>query len=204
VPDPVNMAHKPDSGKVDEHWLDRHDGDRWSHEQRRPSAREWAREEAMRDWFGEDRGRMEILARQRPAAPIGVAVGEIMKEIRGSGGGLLDEIRAAWPTLVGEAIARQTLPRALAERCLSIEVSDSIWMYVLRTMHHSVILARVSEFTGEAVNRIRFTPHGRDGGWKGERGTRHAELGTRSAEGGGRKATRRTASPWGRAPDVER
>lgn len=159
------VAHTLDgNGKappLNPNWLDRRDHRERSHYGRTPSRRERERERLLRDWFGPERGAMEIMAHQSPCRALGEAVGEV---ISGLGLGRHVEFCAIadhWVELVGADIAQQARPVALRARRLDVEVSNPSWMYVLRTVHAKQIEQRVKEFTNDRIAAVSFVPEGR-------------------------------------------
>ncbi len=146
---------------LDAHWLDRREHRNWSHYGRTPSRRERERERLLRDWFGPERGSMEIMAHQSPSLSIGEAMTEVMSGL-GLGRHLeFTGIEENWPDLVGPDIARQARPIALREKRLDVEVNNPSWMYVLQTVHGKQIEKRVRDFTEGRVTTVSFVPQGR-------------------------------------------
>lgn len=90
---------------------------------------------------------------------IGAAVD---RELRRSGDGrahALAEITAAWPTAVGDTVARNAWPlRVGRDGTLHVATSSSTWAFELDRLAPDV-LARLSERLGEAAPRtLRFRP----------------------------------------------
>ena len=141
---------------MDDNWLQRKDNRQRRHEARRPSARERAREELLRDWYGDYAGRQEIGAHQPDAAAIGNVLTEVMREMLPAGSGLLWQIQAAWPELVGAEIAKHAFPVAVWDRRLDINVPEAPWRYVLESAHKKTILDRVKTLTNGQVCDVRL------------------------------------------------
>jgi len=159
---------KADNGKTnvpapgqDPYWMESRDRAARTHFGRRPSSREYAREDLMRVWYGEDEARLEITARRRPARPVGAAVDKIMGSFNLGPSLLLADLIKAWPTLVGVDAAKHSRPAIVKEARLQIEVFDAPWRYVLETMHKKSIQAKVREFTADRITEIQFIAAGR-------------------------------------------
>ena len=121
----------------------------------------------MRDWYGADVGRGEIRAHRRAAEPIGKAVDKVLGRLGMTPHVLMGELQEHWVEVVGADIARQAVPVAIRGNCLDIEVSNSAWMFELRTMHEPTIRARVREFSKGKLTPVRLVPHGRRGRFEG-------------------------------------
>lgn len=143
------------------HWMDRREHRDWSHFGRTPSRRERGREQLLKDWFGEDLGRLEIVERQRPAEHVSGALDEVFRKFGMHSQVLIHDIQAKWAELVGADIAAQSAPIQIRGNRLLVEVVNSSWMYVLNTMHRQDICTRVRDFTDGSVNNVTFVPPGR-------------------------------------------
>jgi hypothetical protein len=126
---------------------------------RRASWKEFQRETAMRDLFG-DMATLEIEAKQRPAQHISEVV---MKAVKGFDvkqkvglSVLLDE----WPELVGDAIASTAKPAVIDGTQLRIEVNHASAMFVFEHQMKDEILAKVQTVC-KNIKSIRFIPAGR-------------------------------------------
>jgi hypothetical protein len=67
---------------------------------------------------------------------------------------LVQQLRAEWPVLVGDEIARRTQPQALANGCLQVTVDNSPWLHEM-TLRAPDVAARVGAAFA-AVRSIRF------------------------------------------------
>jgi len=149
------------SHQSSEFWLDCEDRRNYTHAWRFPSRRERRRQQVMLDWFGLDRGKVEIMARRSPAVSMQNSLDALMCELGQSREVWLEKVRDNWPELVGSEIARRTEPVALKQDCLEIEVNHSTWLYELRTRLSEKLTRRLNEFTEGRVNNLRFLPGGR-------------------------------------------
>lgn len=141
---------------TDDHWLQRRENRQRRHEARRPSARERAREELLRDWYGDHAGRHEIAGRQPGATAIGDMLTEVMRDVLPAGSGLLWQIQAAWPELVGAEIAKHAFPVAVWNRRLDVTVPEAPWRYVLESAHKKTIVERIKTLTAGQVCEVRL------------------------------------------------
>lgn len=142
-------------------WLQRRANRGKTHFARRPSRREQARERLLKDWYGSDRGRIEIMARQSHGRPIAGVVGEILANMPRNEPALLERLRQHWPELVGRDVAAQTRPAALDHGWLQIEVANSTWRFILEREHKSSVDKRLRAFAEGRLTGIRFVPAGR-------------------------------------------
>lgn len=127
---------------------------------RQPTRREYRRAETMLDWFGPELGRNEILARQPPAQAVGEIVDRALSRFKPAIPPALLMVQDAWTTLVGVDAARRSRPVALFNRRLLVEVTDSAWLYMLQQAHRPLILAKLREFTKDAITDLRFQAAG--------------------------------------------
>ncbi len=149
------------SSEPDPFWLAHRDRRNRTHFWRRPSRREQHREELMRDWFGPDLARGEILSRKLPACPLADPLDQLLREFGRGHQVVLEQIREKWSELVGSDIARQTQPVGLRQQCLEIEVSNSMWLYELETRMKPQLTERLAGFSDQQVRTLRLVPAGR-------------------------------------------
>jgi len=141
---------------TDDNWLQRRENRQRRHEARRPSALERAREELLREWHGDYAGRQEIMAHQPGAAAIGDVLTEVMRDVLPAGSGLLWQIQAAWPELVGPEIAKHAFPVSVWNRRLEVAVPEAPWRYVLESAHKKTIIERIKTLTAGQVCDVRL------------------------------------------------
>ncbi len=151
---PENFGHNP-------HWMDRQQNQRRAGARRGASARERARESLLLAWYGQEEGRLEIMAHQRPAAHIGEAVGGVMAKFGMKNAVMVDDLRDKWPGLVGQDVAKFAQPTRCRDGVLMVEVIHSAWLYVLEREHRATIEARLSQVTQGKVTSVQFVPAGR-------------------------------------------
>ena len=144
----------------DPHWLDRRDNRSRTHFGRRRSSREQAREELLGAWYGPERGRLEVLARQGSARSVGEVIPDVLGMFGLRGDFELTELLKRWPELVGQDIARRAEPVAYRRGTILVEVCDSSWLFALENMHKQSILAAVQSVLPRSVG-LRFVPAGR-------------------------------------------
>jgi len=72
----------------------------------------------------------------------------------------LEFIRLKWPAMVGMELARRSEPMSLAERILTVRVTDAAWGRMIIRLQRT-ILPRLSKTVGsDRVRRIRFVKDG--------------------------------------------
>jgi len=155
------MATSASQAHGDSYWLDRRAYRKRTHFGRRPSLHERRREELLQDWYGSDRGKLEVVAHQRPAREIRNVVDQVFSELGRQDIMRLEVLRQHWAELVGVDVARHTSPAGFRGRTLDVEVSSSSWLYVLEHEHKGRILERVKAFTEGGFTALRLVPAGR-------------------------------------------
>mgnify|MGYP006300072973 CR=1 FL=1 len=144
-----------------DNWLDRKERRESYRFGRHPTPKERRREEVIRDWLGPEEARNFILNHQRQAEHIGEVLGDVLSSIGMRRQALLEKLMDKWPELVGDDIAKKSMPCRLMAQRLDVEVENPSWLYILRTTHAASILARVQKFSEGAISEIRFVPAGR-------------------------------------------
>lgn len=116
-----------------------------------------------RDWYGMERGRSEIAARQPAPVPIADALDNAVKSILPKTVVLLGKIRSAWPEIAGAENARRTDPSFLKETILFVEISHPAYRMALDTPRvKKLLLEKLQERFGKVIcSEIRFVPSGR-------------------------------------------
>ena len=66
--------------------------------------------------------------RNRKTLHMGELLPQVLERIEKKAGGKLPVIAAKWPEIMGEEVARHTVPVQLQGGRLTIEVDDSVWM----------------------------------------------------------------------------
>ncbi|MCU1457109.1 MAG: hypothetical protein JWL73_1201 [Actinomycetia bacterium] len=101
------------------------------------------------------------------------ALGVIGRDLGLANPSVLARLHAAWPELVGPALAGHTEPRSLRDGVLTVAVDAVGWATQLRYLE-SELLRRAEEVIGEPVgNAVRVTQSGPEPpGAPGENGTR--------------------------------
>ena len=142
-------------------WLDHCERRNYSGFGRFPSRRERARDDLMRDWYGDDMGREVIQSHRRPAQAIGDGIPQLMKELGRSVSLGLDTLQRRWSEIVGEDLGRRTRPVFLRDGILTVEVLQATWLYVLKTTGKKDMLEKISQGEDLEVKDIKFVPGGR-------------------------------------------
>ena len=153
---PRHRASDPDS-----HWMEPRERARSTHFGRRLSPTERRRAEVMRDWYGSTRAREEILAHRKPPEHISTALRGVIRELGLGHNTLLHSVADRWETLFGADVGAKARPVDLNGKTLVVEVTESTWMYVLKTMHLHEMKRRLAEETGNRITDIRLVPAGR-------------------------------------------
>lgn len=147
-------------GIKDGHWLARSDNQNHPDFFGKPSHKEAQREEVLADWLGEER-RAPVFADLRPEpADMKTLLKSLLSTVNVGDLQLLDKLKEAWPTLVGDVNARQCAPASIKDTTLNIEVYNSSWLFILRSQQQNIIARRVSEFSNGHLNKVSFTAAG--------------------------------------------
>ena len=152
-----------------DHWLNRNDRTDRTHFGRRPSWKERRREQAIVDWYGPERGRLEIMAHQSGSKHIHDIMPNVIDALSKARDPFLDLLRRKWPDVVGEDVARNARPVRVGGSCLHVGVESGPWLYVLRTEHKPRIEAQLRILTKGRVTTVRFVPHGGSASEGGQR-----------------------------------
>lgn len=123
-----------------------------------------AREAILGDWYGPERATEAVATHLEDPESVGNCVNEIFHDIGMHEAAWLDRIKKDWQDLVGEDVASHSHPVALRRKTLEIEVYDTAWYYELTRSYGQHIEERVRSFSNEEVQKIRFTPQGRNYG----------------------------------------
>ena len=149
----------PDSAKSPD-WLTPRDNTRRGHHRRRRSGAEERREQALRDWYGNDMAAAEVEANQGREQNVASVVNGLLTSWNMADRIVLRELVDRWSEVVGAAFARHTQPSTLRNRVLEIEVYNSVIRFQLEGAKKE-LLRKAKEVAGEEVQGIRFIAGGR-------------------------------------------
>lgn len=126
---------------------------------RRNDSIDWLR----RDWYGMERGRSEIAARQPAPVPIAEALDQVVRSILPKSMVILGKVCSAWPEIAGAENARRTEPLFLKDGILFVEISHPAYRMALDTPRvRKLLLERLQErFGASFCSGLRFVPAGR-------------------------------------------
>jgi len=158
-----NSSDKP-AGGGHGHWLKRGVHNGRTHFRRRPSKAEFRREGALREWFGPDRSVEEIAELRPPPQLLRDILPQALDAVGIRQADTLSRLQDNWGEVVGEDIARQTVPSAIRGKVLWIEVSDATWRFILERQQRVHLRRRLRSLFPEDINDIRFVPPGRSYG----------------------------------------
>ena len=127
--------------------------------QRRDDTLDWLR----RDWYGMERARYEIAARQPQPLPIAEALDRVVPSILPKSMVSLGKIRSAWPEIAGLENARRTVPSFLKDGVLFVEISHPAYRMALDTPRvKQLFLRKLQERFGNKIcSELKFVPAGR-------------------------------------------
>lgn len=118
-----------------------------------------------RDWYGVERGRSEIAARQTAPVPISDALDNAVRTILPRSVIQLGKIRSVWNDIVGKVNARNTSPCFLRDGILYVEISHPAYRMALDTPRVKKLMLEklAGHFGDELCTQIKFVPAGRRG-----------------------------------------
>ena len=111
------------------------------------------------------------MSASEPPRPVGDALRSVRRELGLGEPGELDELAAAWPTLVGAMLADHAHVRALREGILTIVADAPEWASQLRYLDQVLVERITAELPGVAVREVRVAV-ARAGGARGGSGSR--------------------------------
>jgi len=103
---------------------------------------------------------MAVLAHQRPAQPVSALIQQVLTKLGKERVMLLDEVRQAWPDIVGPDVAANTRPVAVRGDTLCVEVANAAWLYVLQNERSGEVTMNVRKFTTGRLDAVRMVPVG--------------------------------------------
>ena len=99
------------------------------------------------------------MTRRRTPRPIGVAVEAALE--RAEPATLLAAVQSAWPTAVGDAIAREATPVTEREGVVTVACRSATWAQELDLLGGQILAQVQRELPdGSALEAIRFTASG--------------------------------------------
>lgn len=94
---------------------------------------------------------------RREADPIGGMVEGVLKRLKVNFSPWLEELKEAWPQLVGAEVASAAEPGKLEQGILFVYVTTSVKLFELRRFHLSAIEKAVREFGGDQqIRQVRL------------------------------------------------
>ena len=89
-------------------------------------------------------------------------VPQVLERIERKSGGKLPLIAAKWAEIVGEEVARHTVPVSMSNKRLTVEVDDGVWMAELSRFHRKRTIEAVNNsFDKRVIKDISFRPKSR-------------------------------------------
>lgn len=157
------MARKNDD------WLTPRAAGARTHGWRRRNQIEQQREAAMRDWYGDALGELEIEAHQQAPTVVGESIEAFVSAYQGDDRVLMRLTVDAWPELAtaaaGDGAAAASTPRSLRGDTLLVEVIQSAWLYELnRFPVRRHLEQQIVALSGGRIRAIRFVAGGATAG----------------------------------------
>lgn len=130
-------------------------------ERRRPSPREFRREQALADWLGSER-KNEVFAALRPKEnSMPELVDRVLERFVIGEVEFLERLRNSWESLFGAEVAAQSKPVDLKDGVLYVEVNSATWLYSFETEKKSQIRDALVQHSRGSVTDLRFIQRGR-------------------------------------------
>ena len=145
----------------------------WQHAGTRPgwdadARHEPSRKGGSRKWYSRARWELERERCRlsgpptppwREASAASDVATSLLRRIGAGSSVALETLRAEWPSVVGEDVARHCRPSVLDGGVLVLSVSDSVWMFTLRRIAATTLLSAVRRHRhGGNVLRIALRP----------------------------------------------
>jgi predicted nucleic acid-binding Zn ribbon protein len=103
--------------------------------------------------------------------PVGDALRAVRRELGTPAPSVFERVRAAWPEVAGEALARHSEPIHLRAGVLRVRVDDPAWGGQFRYLDDTLVAALAERVPDAAIREISVTgPDPRAGGPEGVRG----------------------------------
>lgn len=116
----------------------------------------------LKDWYGEERGRAEMLAYCPPAEKIGDLLDEVINKAMTEELGLLFKLKEDWQELVGDQLAKVSSPVAVRDRIVEVEVSHPAWHIEMKGPVKKNIVKKIhAKYGAELCLDIRIVAAGR-------------------------------------------
>ncbi|MBN2642625.1 MAG: DUF721 domain-containing protein [Victivallales bacterium] len=116
----------------------------------------------LKDWYGEEHGRAEMLAYCPPAEKIGDLLDNIINKAMSEELGLLFKLKENWHELVGDQLAKVSNPVAVRDHIVEVEVSHPAWHMEMKGPIKKNIVKKIqAEYGAELCSDIRIVAAGR-------------------------------------------
>jgi len=122
-----------------------------------PSARELSRENAIRDWVGDEDASEVFASWRRDAYEAGSVAQAILDGIQPAEIELLELVKQRWVDIVGPDNAGQLTALSTTGDVLTVGFYNAAWRFAVDTpAQRQLILQRISEFSGRTLKGLRF------------------------------------------------
>ena len=118
-------------------------------------------EKLLKDWYGRNTAKNEILAYLPKPEKIDNAVNLALKKLVNKETAFLQKVKAKWKEIAGTQLATYTNPVSYGNNTLFVEVSHSIWLMQLKQYDTSLLLKNIVINTEDKFcKKIKFVPKG--------------------------------------------
>jgi predicted nucleic acid-binding Zn ribbon protein len=120
---------------------------------------QWLMKGMLREWYGEETARNEILAYRPSAIPLSESIDKVMGELVSPADLKLMEIKEKWESVAGAQIANIATPLNVRGKLLYVEVKRSLWLRELRGPAGKMLMENIKKLCGpDFCNGIKFVP----------------------------------------------
>lgn len=118
---------------------------------------------ALRDWYGSERAKTEILPHLPGTVRLSEKIDKVMSAVISPSTLKLMELKEQWESIAGPQIAGIAAPQSIRNKVVYVEVSHSLWMAELRGSSKKILLEKINGVCGkDFCSDIRFIPTGRN------------------------------------------
>ena len=118
--------------------------------------------QSLRDWYGCERGDLEMTHYQPQPHQVGKTVEKLMGNFVSEDLAVLIKIKNNWDRIVGDNVKRFAVPYCLEDGVLVVEVCHPAWLRELNGSFKQVILQKIQDSFGvDLCREISFIPGGR-------------------------------------------
>lgn len=119
-------------------------------------------QQQLNDWYGYERGALEIISHLPDCVPIDSAVKEITSTFKAPEELRMMELKEQWEEIAGKQIAKISVPLNINNQVIYIQVSHTAWLRELNKDVKEILVKKINDLFNENLCQdIKFVPAGR-------------------------------------------